>query len=141
VLTAPLSDGGLAAVAREDLADVTARVLTEADADARTTQSGRHAGKTYELAGDTAIGGADLADIATKIAGNSVTYRPGALADLRGALVGTGMPGWQVDNIVSTYAVTAAGFLSNTDSVLADLLGTAPRPAHSVIRTASQDAT
>jgi NAD(P)H dehydrogenase (quinone) len=139
-LAAPLGDGRIAAVAREDLADAAARVLAEADADAQGTQPGRHTGKVYELAGDTAIGGTDLAEVAAKVAGNPVTYRPGTLADRRAALTAAGMPGWQVDNIVSTYSVTAAGFLSNTDSVLADLLGTAPRPVLPLILTAIRGA-
>jgi NAD(P)H dehydrogenase (quinone) len=137
-LTAPLGDGRIAAVAREDLADAAARVLAEADADVQASQPGRHASKIYELVGDTAIGGTDLAVAASHIAGSRVTYQPGTLADIRTALTTVGLPGWQVDNIVSTYSVTAAGFQSDTGGVLPDLLDTASRPALPLILTAAQ---
>jgi NAD(P)H dehydrogenase (quinone) len=138
VLTAPLGDGRVAAVAREDLADAAARVLAEAAADTHATQSGRHANKTYELVGDTAIGGTDLATVASHIAGNAITYRPGTLADRRAALTTTGMPHWRIDHVISTYAAIAAGYLSNTDGVLADLLGAAPHPVLPLVLAAAQ---
>jgi NAD(P)H dehydrogenase (quinone) len=140
VLTAPLGDDRIAAVAREDLADAAVRVLAETAADAHATQPGRHANKVYELVGDTAIGGTDLATLASRIAGNPVTYRPGTLADRRAALTTAGMPHWRIDHVISTYAAIAAGFLSNTDSILTDLLGTTSRPALPLISTAIRSA-
>jgi NAD(P)H dehydrogenase (quinone) len=140
VLTAPLGDGRIAAVAREDLADAVARVLAEAAADTNPTQPGRHSNKIYELVGDATIGGTDLAAIASHIAGHPVTYRPGTLADRRAALTTAGMPHWRIDHVISTYAATAAGFLSNTDSVLTDLLGTAPRPTLPLVLAATRSA-
>jgi len=137
-LTAPLGDGRVAAVAREDLADVTARVLVEVSADAQATQVKRHTNKIYELVGNTAIGGTDLAALASHLAGKTVTYRPGTLADRRAALATTGMPDWRIDHAISIYATAAAGFLSNTDSALADLLDTPARPALPLISAAAQ---
>lgn len=137
-LTAPLGAGRVAAVAREDLADAAARVLAEAATDLRATQPGRHANKTYELVGDTAIGGTDLTTVASDISGNPVAYRPGTLADRRAALTTAGMPHWRIDHVISIYAAITAGFLSSTDSVLTDLLGTASRPALPLIAAALQ---
>ncbi|MFD3604373.1 NAD(P)H-binding protein, partial [Streptomyces sp. NPDC058656] len=51
-ITAPLGAGRLAAVAREDLAEVAARVVSAPE---------RHAGRTYELVGEEALGGRGLA--------------------------------------------------------------------------------
>lgn len=66
-LTGPLGGGRLAAVAREDLADVTASLLADPAA---------HRGKTYELVGGHAIGGADLADTVAAVTETDITYAP-----------------------------------------------------------------
>lgn len=137
VLTAPLGTGRIAVVARDDLADAAARVLIEADADPHGASTARHAGRVYDLVGDHAIGGEELATAASHVAGSPVAYQPGTLAELRGALADAGLPAWQVENIVSTYAVAAAGFLAGTESTLTDLLGTTPRSAIDLITTAA----
>lgn len=126
-LTAPLGDGGLAAVAREDLADVAAKVLAE---------PGEHRGKTYELVGTHAFGGADIAATVARVTGTSVTYAPGTLAELRQGLTDAGVPGWQIPIVVSTYANIAAGFLAPTASDLTVLLDHPPRAALDVIAAA-----
>lgn len=66
-LTVPLGDGRLAAVAREDLADVAARVVTEASS---------HVGRTYEPVGEQAIGGHDLARHLAEATGASAPSSP-----------------------------------------------------------------
>jgi len=106
-LAAPLADATIAAVARADLADVAIRVITEADA-----SSTEHAGRTYELVGTTAIGGAEIA----AAAGPTVTYHPTRLGQLRDALNASGTPGFELAYIASTYATAAAGFLDDTHS-------------------------
>ncbi|MCF3119525.1 NAD(P)H-binding protein [Streptomyces arenae] len=117
-IAAPLGTGRLAAVAREDLAEVAVRVATAPDA---------HVGRTYELVGEQALGGADLA---AAIGG---AYEPGALGDTRAAIAGAGraLP-FQVPMLLSTYSAIAGGFLDGTsveDNALRTLLGRAPRPA------------
>lgn len=126
VLTAPLGDGRLAAAAREDLADAAARVLLAAE---------RHAGQTYELVGDTAIGGAELAGAVSRTTGDRVEYRPGTLGELRAAMSGPDVPAWRVENVVSTHAVIAAGFMGGTDGTLAELVGEV-RPALATVEAA-----
>jgi NAD(P)H dehydrogenase (quinone) len=129
VLAAPLGDGTIAAVARADLADVAMRVVTEAEAD-----SAEHAGRTYELVGTTAIGGAEVA----VAAGPAVTYHSTRLGQLRDALNASGMPGFEVAYLASTYAAAAAGFLADTHAGtgadLTRLLPAEPRDPISVIR-------
>ncbi|MFI8879624.1 NAD(P)H-binding protein [Streptomyces sp. NPDC055243] len=117
-VAAPLGAGRLAAVAREDLADVAVRVATDPAA---------HAGRTYELVGEHALGGADLA---AAIGGS---YEPGTLAATREAITAAGgaLP-FQVPMLLSTYAAIAGGFLDGTGvdgSALRTLLGKEPRPA------------
>ncbi|MFI8260041.1 MULTISPECIES: NAD(P)H-binding protein [unclassified Streptomyces] len=115
-ITAPLGEGRLAAVARADLADAAARVAVEAPA---------HAGRVYELVGEQAVGGADLA----RAHGPHVTYEPGTLAGARARVAASGAEPFQVPMLVGTCSAVAAGFLSDTTGDLRRLLGRAPRPA------------
>jgi NAD(P)H dehydrogenase (quinone) len=120
-LALPFGGGGVAAVAREDLAGVAVRVLRE---------PGPHAGRTYELVGVDAIGGDDLASV------SGTVYRPTTLAVTRAQLEASGMPGWQVDYAVSTFAAIAAGQFDQTDDgTLGELLHTKPKSALDVIAT------
>ncbi|MGF1426491.1 NAD(P)H-binding protein [Kitasatospora sp. LaBMicrA B282] len=113
-ITAPLGEGRLAAVARADLADAAVRVTVEAPA---------HAGRIYELVGEQAIGGADLA----RAHGPHVTYEPQTLAQARAHIAASGAELFQVPMLVSTYSAIAAGFMSRTGGDLRQLLGHAPR--------------
>ncbi|MFE6050245.1 NAD(P)H-binding protein [Kitasatospora sp. NPDC056446] len=113
-ITAPLGEGRLAAVARADLADAAARVTVEASA---------HAGRSYELVGEQAIGGADLA----RAHGGHVTYEPEALAQARARIAASGAEPFQVPMLVGTYSAIAAGFMARTGGDLRQLLGRAPR--------------
>lgn len=114
LITAPLGQGRLAAVARADLADATVRVTVDAPA---------HAGRIYELVGEQAIGGVDLA----RAHGPHVTYEPETLAQARARLVASGAEMFQVPMLVGTYSAIAAGFMSRTGGDLRQLLGHAPR--------------
>lgn len=131
-LTGPLGDGRLAAVAREDLADVTARILTEPE---------EHRGKIYELVGESAIGGADIAQAVAAATGTDIEYVPGTLTELRETLTAAGVPGWQIPIVVSTYSNIAGGFLEKTDTDLSALLSDPPRRALDVIADAVTNST
>ncbi|MFD9910765.1 NAD(P)H-binding protein [Streptomyces sp. NPDC059063] len=124
-IAAPLGDGRLAAVAREDLADVAVRVATDPAA---------HAGRTYELVGEQALGGAELA------AAIDGSYEPGELTATRAAVTAAGeLKPFQVPMLLSTYAAIAGGFLDGTsvaDNQLRALLGRAPRSALDVYAAA-----
>ncbi|SCL70094.1 NAD(P)H dehydrogenase (quinone) [Micromonospora citrea] len=111
-VTAPFGAGGLAAVARQDLADVAVRVAAEPAA---------HRGRTYELAGPVALTAADLA------AALGVPYRPEPLGARRVALAGAGLLPFQPAMLMSIYSATAGGFLAGTRGDLARLLARPPR--------------
>lgn len=122
-IVAPLGEGGLAAVARADLAEVAARVVAA---------PGAHAGKTYELVGERPLTGADLA----KAIGG--VYRPRSLAATREALhsAGEALP-FQVPMLVGTYSAIAGGFLDGhriEHNALRTLLGRTPRSALDVYK-------
>ncbi|MEV0220135.1 NAD(P)H-binding protein [Streptomyces sp. NPDC050704] len=112
-ITAPLGEGRLAAVARADLADAAARVAVEAPA---------HAGRVYELVGERAVGGTDLA----QAHGPHVTYAPETLARARARIAASGAEPFQVPMLVGTYSAIAAGFMARTGGDLRRLLGRAP---------------
>lgn len=114
-ITAPLGRGRLAAVAREDLAEVAVRVALDPAA---------HAGRVYELVGDQPLSGADLA------AATDSVYAPATLAEARTALSASAAAPFQPPMLVGTYSAIAAGFLSTPDhGTLAHLLGHPPRSA------------
>ncbi|MFE5489252.1 NAD(P)H-binding protein [Streptomyces virginiae] len=115
VITAPLGAGRLAAVAREDLAEVALAVALA---------PAPHAGQVYELVGDRPLGGADLA------AAVGARYAPGSLAEARTALSGPDAAPFRPPMLVTTYSAVAAGFLDAPDTgTLRRLLGRPPRPA------------
>ncbi|MEU1289334.1 NAD(P)H-binding protein [Kitasatospora sp. NPDC005856] len=120
VISAPLGDGKLAAVARADLAEAAVNVALA---------PGAHAGRTYELVGERALGGAEVAEAL------GAEYRPGRLADARTAAAASDALDFQVPMVVGTYSAVAHGFLAGPGGPgdLAALLGRAPRPALEVI--------
>ncbi|MET9377659.1 NAD(P)H-binding protein [Streptomyces sp. NPDC002992] len=115
-ITGPLGEGRLAAVAREDLAEIAVSVATA---------PARHAGRTYELVGERPLGGADLA------AALGATYTPGTLAEARTAIAASGAMAFQVPMLTGTYSAIAHGFMDGTGvkSDLRDLLGREPLDA------------
>jgi NAD(P)H dehydrogenase (quinone) len=115
-ITGPLGEGRLAAVAREDLAEIAVSVATD---------PARHAGRTYELVGERPLGGADLA------AALGAAYTPGTLAEARTAIAASGAVPFQVPMLTGTYSAIAHGFMDGTGvkSDLRDLLGREPLDA------------
>ncbi|MFI9747881.1 NAD(P)H-binding protein [Streptomyces sp. NPDC052494] len=109
-ITGPLGEGRLAAVAREDLADVAVAVATDPAA---------HRNRVYELVGERPLGGAELAEAL------GATYAPGTLAAARTAVAASGAVPFQVPMVASTYSAIAHGFLDGTgvESDLRALLG------------------
>lgn len=109
-ITGPLGDGGLAAVARADLADIAVSVATD---------PAPHAGRVYELVGDRPLGGVELAEAL------GATYAPVTLAEARTAVAASGAQAFQVPMLVGTYSAIAHGFLdgSGVKSDLRALLG------------------
>nr|WP_153426621.1 NAD(P)H-binding protein [Streptomyces alkaliphilus] len=139
-ITLPMGEGRLAAVSREELAEVAARVAIEAHgapgapgvpvADgARAGARAPHAGRVYELVGPEAIGGREVA----AAMGAGVRYAPGTLADARQRLAASGAADFQVPMLVGTASTVAAGFLAGTGGDLPALLGREPAHASRVL--------
>ncbi|MFI5489868.1 NAD(P)H-binding protein [Micromonospora echinaurantiaca] len=122
-IRAPFGTGALAAVARQDLADVAVRVAAQPRA---------HRNRTYELAGPAALTAAELANAL------GVPYQPVSLAEQRAALAGAELLPFQPAMLMSIFSATAAGFLGGTDSDLADLLPRPPRAALPIAMAAAR---
>jgi NAD(P)H dehydrogenase (quinone) len=136
VFASPWGEGRAPVVAREDLADVAARVAVEAHADLAAGGNNRHAGRTYELEGVTAIGGEDVAAALTAALGTPVRYESSSLGDMRAALTANGLLAYQVAHTVSTFSNINAGLLRSRGNDLPALLDAAPRPILDMITNA-----
>lgn len=103
VIRGPAADGRVAAVARDDIADVAAAVLL-ADGD-------RHDGRSYDLTGPEALTMAEVAQRLSELAGRTITYHPETLEEAYASRASYGAPDWEVDGWVTTYVAIANGEL------------------------------
>ncbi|KAB8194772.1 NAD(P)H-binding protein [Nonomuraea phyllanthi] len=133
VFAAPLGEGRASVVARQDLAAVAVRVAAEAWRDVVSGGARRHAGRTYELEGLSAVGGHDLAGVLSEVTGRDIAYRAVSLGEARAGLAG--LEAYQAGHSISTFANIGAGLLEAGHSDLPAFLD-APRPARDVIAAA-----
>jgi NAD(P)H dehydrogenase (quinone) len=115
-ITVPFGTGRISAVAREDLADAAAVVLTDPAA---------HAGACYELSGPTAF---SVPDIAERL---GLPYQPVTLEAERRRLADLPLLPFQPAMMMSIYAAASAGFLETEATDLRHLVP-APRDALAV---------
>lgn len=124
VITAPLGGGGIAAVARQDLAEVAARVAVDARA---------HEGRVYELTGPRAVTAIEVATLL------GATYRPGSLGELRRGLATLpGLRPFEPERLLSICANIACGRLDGVDPTLELLLDRPARDPLSVFETSGE---
>ncbi len=119
-------EGQVASAARKDFAEAIA--VTALDAS--------HAGKTYELAGDTAHTGADFAAAVAKAAGKPVAYVSMPQADYAAALVGFGLPEGFAQILADSDARAGEGALNDTSHTLSRLIGGPTTPIAETIAAA-----
>jgi uncharacterized protein YbjT (DUF2867 family) len=125
VIRGPAGDGRVAAVARDDVADVVATVLRD---------PGAHAGVTYDLTGPEAL---TLTEVAARISaatGRSVRFEnetvEEAYASRRAAY---GAEDWQLDAWVSTYTAIRDGEVATVSDDVRRVTGHAPRTLEDVL--------
>jgi NAD(P)H dehydrogenase (quinone) len=119
-------EGRISFAARKDYAEAIA--ITALDAS--------HAGKTYELAGDTAHTGAEFAAEVAKAAGKPVAYASLPQADYAAALVGFGLPEGFAQVLADSDARAADGALHDDSRTLSRLIGRPTTPVAETIRAA-----
>ncbi len=111
-------EGKVAAAARKDYAEAIAVVATGTG----------HEGKTYELAGDTAFSGADLAAAVAKASGKPVAYVNMPQADYAKALEGFGLPAGFAAILADSDAQSGHGALFDDSRTLSKLIGRPTTP-------------
>lgn len=119
-------EGRVSSAARKDYAEAIA--VTALDA--------THAGKTYELAGDTSHSGADLAATLSQAAGKPVAYVSMPQADYAKALAGFGLPEGFAQALADSDAQAAKGALHDDSQTLSRLIGRPTTPFAETIRAA-----
>ncbi|NEA37146.1 SDR family oxidoreductase [Streptomyces sp. SID13031] len=116
VMRGPAGDGRVAAVARDDVAEVAARVLVSAE----------HSGTTYDLTGPSAFTLTEAAALMSEAWGRSVRYEAETLDEAYRSREGFGAPSWEVAGWVTSYAAIASGELSGVSSAVEDVTGHPP---------------
>ena len=119
-------DGRIASAARADYADAAAVVLT----------SEGHAGRIYELAGDTAYTLAELAAELSRQTGKTIPYSDLPAAEYTKILLGAGLPPVWAEAIASWDAAAADGALFDDGHALSRLIGRPTTPLSETIRAA-----
>jgi NAD(P)H dehydrogenase (quinone) len=126
VIRGPAGDGRVAAVARDDIADVAAAVLLEGD--------DRHDGRSYDLTGPEALTMAEAAQRLSELAGRTVTYHPETLEEAYASRASYGAPDWEVDGWVTTYVAIANGELEAVSGDVAAVAGHPPMALDDFLR-------
>ncbi|MGW6623922.1 NmrA family NAD(P)-binding protein [Nocardia sp. NPDC055002] len=125
VLHGAMAQGRVSGAARADYAEAAARVLTGEG----------HEGRIYELGGDQALTGADLAAAAAEAKGSPVRYADLAKDDYAAALRAAGLEEQYAAVLADADAGIGEGLLEVTTGDLAKLLG---RPATSAATVFAQ---
>jgi NAD(P)H dehydrogenase (quinone) len=115
VIRGPAGDGAVAAVARDDVAEVAARVLRE-----------DHHEMTYDLTGPEAFTLAEAAALISEKTGRPVRYEAETLDEAYRSRECFGAPSWEVAGWVTSYAAIASGELSEVSSAVEEITGRPP---------------
>jgi uncharacterized protein YbjT (DUF2867 family) len=118
VIRGPAGDGRVAAVARDDIADVAVAVLLNG--------GGRHDGRSYDMTGPEALSMAEVAEVLSRFAGRPVAYHAETLEEAYASRASYGAPGWEVDGWVTTYVAIANGDLETVGGDVAAVAGHPP---------------
>ncbi|SCC31497.1 SDR family oxidoreductase [Kosakonia oryziphila] len=111
-------DGKIASATRADYAAAAARVLSEEG----------HAGKVYELAGDTGWTLSELAALLSKTSGKNIVYQNLSEADFAAALKGAGLPDVFANLLADSDAGAAKGGLFDDSKTLSKMIGRPTTP-------------
>jgi NAD(P)H dehydrogenase (quinone) len=125
-IAAAAGDGRVASAPRADYAAAAVAVLTGEG----------HEGQAYELSGDTAWSFAELAAEISAQSGKAVAYAPQSPEEMRGILLGAGLPEPLADILVDVDLAIARGLLARQNGDLARLIGRPTTPVGDTIRTA-----
>jgi uncharacterized protein YbjT (DUF2867 family) len=92
----------------------------------KALRGGAHSGKTYELNGPEAISNRELASRISRVTGRTVNYVDIPESAQRDAMLGLGMPEWQVTALLELQQYYKQGGGAKTDGLLQTLIERAP---------------
>jgi len=117
VIRGPAGDGRVAAVTRDDIADVAVAALLDGD---------RHHGQTYDMTGPEALTLGEIAEVLSRFAGRPIAYHAETLEEAYASRASYGAPDWEVDGWVTTYVANANGELEGISDDIATVAGHPP---------------
>jgi NAD(P)H dehydrogenase (quinone) len=117
VIRGPAGDGRVAAVARDDIAEVAAAVLT----------SEGHENQTYDLTGPEALTLTEAAAEIARASGRRVTFENETVEEAFASRRPSGEPEYIVEGWVSTYTAIAAGELETVSDCVERFLDREPQ--------------
>ena len=115
VIRGAAADGRVAAVARDDIADVAVAVLLD--------EHGGHDGRTYDLTGPEALTMAEIAEELSRATGRTITYHAETLEEAYASRAHYGAPDWMVEGWVTTYTAIANGEVAAVSGDVAAVAG------------------
>jgi uncharacterized protein YbjT (DUF2867 family) len=86
-----------------------------------------HEGRTYDLTGPEALTHSEMATDLSDARGRRVEFVDVSPNAMRGALIGFGLPAWQIDGLLEDYAHYRRGEASAVATGVQDVTGQAPR--------------
>ena len=116
VIRGPAGDGRVACVARDDVADVAAAVLTSTE----------HDGRTYDVTGPAAFTIAEAAAELSRATGRTVTYENETLEQAHASRAGSGAEAWEIEGWVTSYAAIATGEMDVVSDTVSTVAGHEP---------------
>ena len=120
LIQGPAGDGRVSWVARDDIADAAATVLSDIDA---------HAGERYDMTGPEAITVAETAAILADVTGRPIEYRKETIEEARASRRPFSEHDWEIEGWVTSYTAVANGDLDIVSGDIEELVG---RPSESV---------
>jgi NAD(P)H dehydrogenase (quinone) len=124
VIRGPAGDGRVAAVARDDIADVAVAVLL----------NDGHDGRTYDVTGPAAITLHQAAEELSLVTGRSIVYHAETLEEAYASRASYGAPGWEVEGWVTSYAAIATGEMNVVSDSVSRLTGHEPQTLSDYLR-------
>jgi NAD(P)H dehydrogenase (quinone) len=116
VIRGPAGDGRVAAVARDDIADVAAAVLL----------GDGHDGRTSDVTGSEAITLHEVAEELSRVTGRTITYYAETLEEAYASRASYGAPEFEVEGWVTSYAAIATGEMDVVSDTVYELTGHEP---------------
>jgi NAD(P)H dehydrogenase (quinone) len=128
VIAGPAGDGRVAAVARDDVADVAVEALLDS----------QHEGRAYELTGPEAITMTEAAQVLSSYTGREVRFVDETLEEARESRKPSGAPDWEIEGWVTTYAAIAAGELDAVTDHVRRVAGHEPMSLEGMLEAAPE---